>query len=1107
MTMKALRLTLRFVALFLCFASIGALALLLQGGNPTIVQGGSSSFTSTGTQSPATGRTWDILNSAGTTVAHNASGSTNGWTVSLSGSTFVVSAPADATVGTNYKVRYTTDQQSGGGPLAYSRSGDLISSAAGFDFGETVALQAGGSKSAIFDVVAAVPAAPSSLTATSISTTQINLSWTDNSNTETGFKIERKTGSGGTWSQIHTTATGATSYQNTGLTSNTQYYYRVRATNGGSVNSGYSNEANAWTRHLAPGSLTATAGDATVTLSWSLVSGATYTIKRATAIGGPYTQVVTGHGSTTYQNSGLTNGITYYFVVTADNAAGPSANSNEASATPVAGLAAPANVSVSLIDGQQFEVTWDAVSGAEEYVVETNTDLFQNNPWEASEPVNTTVATLTGAANKVIYVRVIARNPQTSSAPSTGVNVTTEPTVPTGVSAEGGLGQITVFWDEQSRAVTDPPIEFKMLRSTTTGGPYTYVGSTYNGTSYQDSVAPNVPYYYVVRAQNSAGSSTDSVEVSAEALSVPDAPGTLSAKGSNALIELSWPSVSSAITYKVKRSPDQAGPFSVVYETTLTSHQDLVDEDETYYYRVSAVNTAGESADSQTVGATAHSVHLSAFATSSTSTTLYWREFPGASGYNVRRSLAANGTYSLIASNILPIDPGPGLSGRFQFTDSNLVEGTQYFYEVSPIFPSGSEGGGSNIPSAVPSALAIPWNSSPSAIIEKLHEVFSGTVSGWNVFGFTKAVGPNGVIYYELPDGTTGTSENIKTLHSVTNIITDASYQQDYPKIFDGYFALQEPSPVEVGMGTAADGRGTGVHRKVEAAHGRFFITGSVFLPPVADQFAPHWDTLARDTGWIYTGGDGQYQATIGRSRTVTRSVHVDFGFSKGWPDSRKFGWGPDGWIVRRNSNNERIREALALSNDRLLHNVAYAADPRTRARGWFMFNLTMPNGAGSRFDQTGVFTVTPLAGGAFTDLAGNNLNLPSLNCVATLPDIHSVAGTADGSRFRFKRVNGIAQNTTGAFPPNVPAPPAGFYHRYPQGVEITGGAWGSAFDDDLGVRVNGALLEGNVVSRAGAGPFAPAGPNDTTAPVTRNILFPYYAEDQITVRTRGALP
>ncbi len=90
------------------------------------------------------------------------------------------------------------------------------------------------------------PAAPSGLTATAASTTQINLTWTDNSSDETGFKIERKTGTGGTYAQIATVGASVTTYSNTGLAIGTNYFYRVRATNAGG-DSAYSNAASATT--------------------------------------------------------------------------------------------------------------------------------------------------------------------------------------------------------------------------------------------------------------------------------------------------------------------------------------------------------------------------------------------------------------------------------------------------------------------------------------------------------------------------------------------------------------------------------------------------------------------------------------------------------------------------------------------------------------------------------------------------------------------------------------------------------------------------------------------------------------------------------------------
>lgn len=87
------------------------------------------------------------------------------------------------------------------------------------------------------------PSTPSNLTAQAVFPSQINLTWQDNSNNENGFKIERKTGATGTYSQIATVSANVSSYSNTGLTANTTYYYRVRAYNTAG-NSSYSNEVS-----------------------------------------------------------------------------------------------------------------------------------------------------------------------------------------------------------------------------------------------------------------------------------------------------------------------------------------------------------------------------------------------------------------------------------------------------------------------------------------------------------------------------------------------------------------------------------------------------------------------------------------------------------------------------------------------------------------------------------------------------------------------------------------------------------------------------------------------------------------------------------------------
>jgi len=97
------------------------------------------------------------------------------------------------------------------------------------------------------------PSAPTNLAANATSSSDIALTWQDNSSDETGFKIERKTGSD-SFAEIMTVSADATSYNDTGLNSNTTYVYRVRASNSNG-DSGYSNEASATTHGSTPANL------------------------------------------------------------------------------------------------------------------------------------------------------------------------------------------------------------------------------------------------------------------------------------------------------------------------------------------------------------------------------------------------------------------------------------------------------------------------------------------------------------------------------------------------------------------------------------------------------------------------------------------------------------------------------------------------------------------------------------------------------------------------------------------------------------------------------------------------------------------------------------
>lgn len=99
------------------------------------------------------------------------------------------------------------------------------------------------------------PNAPSGLTATAVSTSQIDLKWTDNANNETGYQVERSP-NGTTFTKIADLSANVTAYQNTGLTPMTDYYYRVRAVNAVGT-SAYSNTGTAKTQNVpVPGAPT-----------------------------------------------------------------------------------------------------------------------------------------------------------------------------------------------------------------------------------------------------------------------------------------------------------------------------------------------------------------------------------------------------------------------------------------------------------------------------------------------------------------------------------------------------------------------------------------------------------------------------------------------------------------------------------------------------------------------------------------------------------------------------------------------------------------------------------------------------------------------------------
>lgn len=118
--------------------------------------------------------------------------------------------------------------------------------------------------------------------------------------------------------------------------------------------------------------LTAIAGDSQVNLSWTNVdSAANYNVYRSTTAGGTYTKIATGVTGTTYNDTSVTNGTTYYYVVTAVDSSGTeSANSNEASATPKADQ----KLKVVLEVGEKLQLSVDDDLSANTNMVWTSSD-------------------------------------------------------------------------------------------------------------------------------------------------------------------------------------------------------------------------------------------------------------------------------------------------------------------------------------------------------------------------------------------------------------------------------------------------------------------------------------------------------------------------------------------------------------------------------------------------------------------------------------------------------------------------------------------------------------------------------------------------------------
>ena len=276
----------------------------------------------------------------------------------------------------------------------------------------------------------------------------------------------------------------------------------------------------------------------------------------------------------------------------------------------------------------------------------------------------------------------------------------TAPVVKLGNSAASGKPMLT--WNAVEGATS-----YRIYRSTSKGSGYSLLGTT-TATSYTNTGAKaGTTYYYRVKACNDAGLSPYSNVVSGKVKSVTPKPSAPVVKighsASSGKPMLTWNAVSGATSYKVYRATSQNGTYSLLGSVTATSYTNTgAKAGTTYYYKVKAVNSAGESAYSNIVSGRATVTTLTmGHSASSGKPQLTWKAVSGAASYKVYRATAKNGAYSVIK-----------ITKALTYTNTGAALGTTYYYKVEALNAAGKSMGFSAIVEGkVAPVLAVGYSS------------------------------------------------------------------------------------------------------------------------------------------------------------------------------------------------------------------------------------------------------------------------------------------------------------------------------------------------------------------------------------------------------------
>jgi titin len=448
---------------------------------------------------------------------------------------------------------------------------------------------------------------------------QVSLTWTAPANGGspiTAYKLYRGTSSGNL--SLYQTLGAGTSYTDTAVTNGTRYFYAVSAVNAigeGTRSTERSATPNAPATVPGTPSLTATAGNAQVGLSWTAPANAGspitgYRLYRGTTSGSLSLNQTLGTG-TTYTDTSVTNGTTYFYAVSAVNAIGEGARSTERSATPTAPATVPGAPTLTATAGNgQVALSWTAPSDGGSPITgyrlyrgtsSGNLTLYQSlgTGLTYTDAAVTNGTTYLYAVSAVNAIGEGARSAERSAIPTAPTTVPGTPTL----TATAGNGQVALSWTTPADGGS-PITGYRLYRGTSSGNlsPYQSLGT---GAGYTDSGVTNgTTYFYAVSAVNAIGEGSRSSERSA----TPTAPATAPGAPQNVTavphqskgINLAWAAPSSdggspVTEYRIYRStaPGQETLLTTVSATARTYRDASTRRGTRYYYIVRAVNSVG----------------------------------------------------------------------------------------------------------------------------------------------------------------------------------------------------------------------------------------------------------------------------------------------------------------------------------------------------------------------------------------------------------------------------------------------------------------------------------------------------------------------------------